>query len=121
MAAITVYGIKNCDTMKKAFDWLDGHGFSYAFHDYKKSPPPRELLLRAFKDLGWEQVINRKGTTWRKLDEKTRDTMDETAALKVALQTPSLIKRPLIVHAKGLTLGFDANEYKKTFTASKKG
>lgn len=110
---ITVYGIKNCDTMKKAFTWLDKKGVAYDFHDYKKQGADEDVLKRAVKDLGWENVINRKGTTWRALPEKTRETMDEKSAIAAALQNPSLIKRPLVVHGKGMLLGFDEADFGK--------
>lgn len=109
---ITVYGIKNCDTMKKAFDWLDKHKVAYHFHDYKKSGADEAVLTQAIAEHGWESVINRKGTTWRGLPEQTRDTMDEKTAIKAALANPSLIKRPLVTGKKGILLGFDADRFK---------
>ncbi|MDY0008880.1 MAG: ArsC family reductase [Bdellovibrionales bacterium] len=111
MAKITVYGIKNCDSMKKAFVWLDENGIAYDFHDYKKSGADEAVLKSAFKIHGWENVINRKGTTWRKLDDKTRDSMTEKSALAAALENPSLVKRPLIVAGKDILLGYDTDEF----------
>ncbi len=115
MKPVTVYGIKNCDTMKKAFTWLDNHKVAYEFHDYKKEGADEAVLKRAIADLGWENVINRKGTTWRALPEKARETMNAASALKAALENPSLVKRPLIVHSKNLHLGFDETAYKEIF------
>lgn len=109
---VTVYGIKNCDTMKKAFTWLDKHKVDYAFHDYKKSGADEAVLKKAIAEHGWENVINRKGTTWRALPEKTRETMTEKTAIKAALDNPSLVKRPLVTHKKGVLLGFDEAEFK---------
>jgi Spx/MgsR family transcriptional regulator len=115
MKPVTVYGIKNCETMKKAFAWLDGRKIAYTFHDYKKAGADEAVLKRAVKELGWETAINRKGTSWRALPEKRRAAMTEKDAIAAALENPSLIKRPLVVHAKGLIAGFDADEYKKIF------
>lgn len=109
---ITVYGIKNCDTMKKAFTWLDQHKVAYTFHDYKKSGADEAVLKKAIAEHGWENVINRKGTTWRALPEKTRETMNDKTAIKAALDNPSLVKRPLVAHKKGVLLGFDAAVFK---------
>ena len=109
---VTVYGIKNCDTMKKAFTWLDKHKVEYDFHDYKKSGADEAVLKRAVAEHGWENVINRKGTTWRTLPEKARETMNEKSAIKAALENPSLVKRPLVTHKKGVLLGFDEAAFK---------
>ena len=84
---ITVYGIKNCDTMKKAFTWLDQHKIAYTFHDYKKSGADEAVLKKAIAEHGWENVINRKGTTWRALPEKTRETMNALLAQLVEQRT----------------------------------
>jgi Spx/MgsR family transcriptional regulator len=112
---ITVYGIKNCDTMKKAFAWLDANGVAYRFHDYKKEGADKAALALAIAEHGWENVINRKGTTWRGLDEKTRERMDEKAAVKAAIDNPSLVRRPLIVRGGKTYLGFDAAVFAKAF------
>lgn len=115
MKEITVCGIKNCETMKKAFTWLDKHKVAYVFHDYKKSGADGEILKKAFAQHGWESVLNRKGMTWRNLPDKVKEGMDEKSALKVALDNPSVIKRPLIVHGKDIRLGFDETEYAAAF------
>lgn len=108
---VTVYGIRNCDTMKKAFTWLDKNKVAYTFHDYKISGADEAVLKKAIAEHGWENVINRKGTTWRALPEKTRETMTEKTAIKAALGNPSLVKRPLVMHKKGVLLGFDEAEF----------
>lgn len=113
---LTLYGIKNCDTMKKAFAWLDAHKVKYAFHDYKKDGADAAVLDAAIDAHGWEQVINRKGTTWRALPEKTRESMTKVSARKAALENPSLIKRPLAVSGKTIVLGFNAEDYARRFT-----
>lgn len=112
---LAVYGIKNCDTVKKALAWLDAHDIAYDFHDYKKEGADAALLHRAVKIHGWDTVINRKGTSWRALDEKTRASMTEKTALSAALENPSLIKRPMIVADKDIVLGFSADDYAARF------
>jgi arsenate reductase len=107
-----IYGIKNCDSTKKTFVWLDKHGVAYDFHDYKKSGADEAVLKAAIKAHGWENVINRKGTTWRALPEKLRTDMTEKSALAAALDNPSLVKRPLIVSGKDILLGYDEAQFK---------
>ena len=111
----TVYGIKNCDTMKKALRWLDDAGVEYRFHDYKKEGVPADQLDNWLTTLGWEQVINRRGTTWRKLDESIRDNMDNQSARAVVLDNPSIVKRPLLDTGSELVLGFKADDYTTRF------
>ena len=111
----SVYGIKNCDTVKKALRWLDDNGISYDFHDYKKEGADKALVQAAIERLGWENVINRKGTTWRALPEKLREQMTDKSALTAALENPSLIRRPMIVRGKSMELGFDEAAYKSLF------
>ena len=115
MKQATVYGIKNCDTMKKAFAWLDRHKVAYAFHDYKKEGADKGVLERAINLHGWENVLNRKGTTWRALPDKVKDGMTTAQALKTALDNPSIIRRPMVAQGGEIYLGFDADEFKKIF------
>jgi Spx/MgsR family transcriptional regulator len=103
--------------MKKAFAWLDGRKIGYTFHDYKKSGADAAVLERAIKTHGWENVLNRKGTTWRALPEKLKESMDAGQALKTALENPSVIRRPLIVRGADIHLGFDEAEFKRLFAA----
>lgn len=113
---LRIYGIKNCGSMKKAFAWFDENGIEYNFHDYKKQGADIAVLQNAFAVHGWEQVINRKGMSWRKLDEDVRKSMDEDKALKAAQDNPSLIKRPLIVDGEGnILIGFDPALYQAQF------
>ena len=112
---LSVYGIKNCDTMKKAMTWLDSHKIAYDFHDYKKVGADKAVIAAAISQLGWEDVINRKGTTWRALPESTRDKMNATSALKAVLDNPSLAKRPLVFDGKAYSVGFDADTFNKKF------
>ena len=110
----TLYGIPNCDTVKRARAWLDDHGIAYRFHDFKKEGVPEAELDRWLKAPGWEALVNRRGTTWRKLDDATRaSVVDAGAARTVLLAHPSLIKRP-VVHWDGrpdVTTGFDGAEW----------
>lgn len=108
---ITIYGIKNCDTMKKAFKWLTDADIEYRFHDYKKDGVPTQELDNWLNELGWEALINRRGTTWRKLDEAVREGMDTQNARKVILDNPSIVKRPLLDTGDERILGFKADDY----------
>ena len=105
---ITVYGIPNCDTVKRARQWLDAHGLAYQFHDFKRAGVPPEALQRWLAELGWEKVVNRAGTTWRKLDEALKaSVVDAASAGALALAQPSVIKRPVVLWADGtLSIGF---------------
>jgi arsenate reductase len=109
---IKLYGIPNCDTMKKARKWLDAHGLDYEFHDYKKAGVPEAELKKWVKKAGWEILLNRRGTTWRKLDDKTKDGINEASAIKLMLAQPSMIKRPVLVSGKTLLVGFSEEDYK---------
>jgi arsenate reductase len=111
--AIKIYGIKNCDTMKKTFTFLEGHGASYEFHDYKKSGADEKVLRAAMAEHGWEKVINRRGTTWRKLPDDVKTSMDEERAVAAAIDNPSMIKRPILTMGDEIVLGFDADQYAK--------
>ena len=110
---IKIYGIPNCDTMKKARRWLEDNGIEYEFHDYKKLGVPEKELKGWVKRAGWEAVLNKRGTTWRKLDDSTRDNMDEASAIRIMLENPSIIRRPVLASGKTLLIGFDQNEYSK--------
>jgi len=108
---IEIYGIKNCDTMKKAFRWLDDNKIEYRFHDYKKEGLEISMAKAWIDQLGWESVINKRGTTWRKLDEETKNTMDNEKAIEVIVNHSSMIKRPLLIQNGAIYLGFNAEEY----------
>ena len=112
---ITLYAIPNCNTVKKARAWLDEHQIDYEFHNYKKQGIDRETLQQWVDELGWETVINRKGMTWRKLDEATRNSMDADKAIDIMLQNQSIIKRPLIIKGDKKILGFNEDEYQEFF------
>ncbi len=115
MSSVDIYGIKNCDTMKKAFKWLDENNLAYSFHDYKKEGVDREILECAIAEHGWEAVINRRGTTWRKLDETVKNSMNADKAILIATENPSIVKRPLTVKNLKTYLGFEAKLYNSVF------
>jgi arsenate reductase len=112
---ITIYGIKNCDTMKKAFAWLDAHKVVYRFHDYKKDGIEKDRLEKWVKAVGWEALINRAGTTFRKLPEQDKEGLGEKKAIALMLGQPSMIKRPLIERGSKLLIGFKPEDYAKAF------
>ncbi len=106
-----LYGIKNCDTMKKARTWLEKHGVAYDFHDYKASGVSREDLACWSKAVGWELLLNRSGTTFRKLPDEAKENLDERKALALMLEQPSMIKRPVLVRGETLLVGFNPERY----------
>jgi Spx/MgsR family transcriptional regulator len=107
-----VYGIANCSTVKSARAWLDARDKSYEFVDYKKTPPTPELLSRWCAAFGWEQLLNRRGTTWRMLGAVVQNgIVDENSAIALMLAKPSIIKRPIVESGKSLLLGFDEAEF----------
>ncbi|MEX0605998.1 MAG: ArsC family reductase [Marinobacter sp.] len=110
-----LYGIKNCDTVKKARQWLDESGVAYDFHDFKKDGLTAELLERWERAVGWETLLNRRGTTWRKLPDEVRDTMNPQSAHDVMLDNPSIIKRPVVEQSDDILVGFNADEWAKRF------
>jgi arsenate reductase len=107
----TLYGIKNCDTMKRARAWLDARGIGYDFHDYKAAGIDRYRLERWCSKLGWEAVLNRSGTTFRKLSEADKAALDERKAIDLMLQQPSMIKRPMLERGEQLLAGFKDEVY----------
>ncbi|PHS64629.1 MAG: ArsC family reductase [Thalassobium sp.] len=106
-----MYGIKNCDTIKKARKWLEDAGVDYQFHDYKKDGLSAELLDGWIRELGYEALLNKRGTTWRKLPDDIKDNIDEQSARAVMLDNPSIIKRPLLDTGSAKVLGFSVTEY----------
>lgn len=110
--AVTIYGIKNCDTMKKARVWLDENGTAYTFHDYKTSGVSRDLLQRWCDALGWETVLNRAGTTFRALPDEAKQELDTGKAITLMLEQPSMIKRPLMDAGGRYLAGFKPDVYR---------
>ncbi len=113
--SITLYGIPNCDTVKKARKWLDAKGLDYAFHDYKKQGADAGKLESWVKQAGWEKVLNRAGTTFRKLPDADREGLDANKAVAVMAANPSCIKRPVVEHPGGLLVGFREAEWEAAF------
>jgi len=109
--AITIYGIKNCDTMKKARAWLDGHGVAYDFHDYKAEGAPKDKLKAWTSELGWETLLNRAGTTFRKLPDADKEGLNERKAMALMLEQPSMIKRPVLDIGGKILVGFKPEIY----------
>ena len=108
---ITLYGIKSCDTMKKARTWLDSHGVKYEFHDYKAVGIDKAVLTRWCDELGWEVLLNRNGTTFRKLPESQKTGLTELRAVNLMVAQPSMIKRPVLEFSKRLLVGFQPAVY----------
>ncbi|RJF86850.1 ArsC family reductase [Oleomonas cavernae] len=113
--AVAIYGIKNCDTMKKARTWLEGRGVAYDFHDYKVSGIGREVLEGWARKVGWEVLLNRAGTTFRKLPDAARADLTEPKAIALMLDQPSMIKRPVLDVGGRLTVGFKPEVYADIF------
>ena len=113
---LTIYGIKNCDTMKKARAWLDKRGVEYTFHDYKTAGIGRGKLEGWAKKVGWETLLNRAGTTFRKLPDKDKEGLTAAKAIKLMLDQPSMIKRPVLEPGEALLVGFKPEEYEAAVT-----
>ena len=114
---ITIYGIKNCDTIKKAFAWLDERGVTYDFHDYKKTGVTKAQLSAWCRDKGWEVVLNRAGPTFRKLPDAARRDLTQEKAIALMIGNPSMIKRPVLEKGGSLEIGFKPDRYAALFDA----
>ena len=110
---LKIYGIKNCDTVKKARHWLEHHGVEYQFHDFRQDGLDKKQLSGWIEQLGWEVVVNKRSTTWRNLSDKDKDISSNLQAIKLLLANPTLIKRPIAQNNKTLLVGFKESEYKK--------
>ena len=108
---ITFYGIPNCDTVRKARAWLAEQGIDYIFHDFKKQGADQDLVRGWVQALGWERVLNRSGTTFRRLEPEQKEGLDAEKAIRLMVAQPSCIKRPVVDHPRGLLVGFDAAEW----------
>ena len=115
MAQVTIYGIRNCDTMKKARAWLEEHGVAHGFHDYKAAGIGEDKLRAWAGEVGWEVLINRAGTTFRKLPEAQKEGLDEAKAIALMLAQPGMIKRPVVEGRGGLMVGFRPEAYAARF------
>lgn len=113
---VTIYGIKNCDTMKKARNWLDDQGIAYNFHDYKKDGLSDALIDRFLAAIEWEKLLNRAGTTFRKLDDATKANVNEAKARELMLEQPSMVKRPVLEKDDQFIVGFKPELYEEFFS-----
>jgi len=113
--AVTLYGIPNCDTIKKARAWLNDHRVEFVFHDYRKQGLDKEQLQSMVAVLGWEAMLNRRGTTWRALPDPLKERIDLQTAISVMLDNPAIIKRPILARDEQLHLGFSAAQYQEIF------
>jgi arsenate reductase len=113
--SLVLFGIRSCDTCRKARSWLDGHGIAYRYHDMRLDGLPATALNGWVKRVGWEAVLNRRSVTWRKIPDVDRQIVDSAAATALMLEYPTVIKRPILCHGRGILIGFDADEYGRHF------
>ena len=113
MSRVTLYGIPNCDSIRKTRRWLEERGVDFDFHDYRKQGLELEQLQSLEARLGWQAMLNRKGRSWRQLDESTRQGVDREAALELMLDNPTLIKRPVLATGKGMAVGYDETRFRE--------
>ncbi|MFT6285271.1 MAG: Spx/MgsR family transcriptional regulator [Alcanivorax sp.] len=113
---VTLYGIKNCDTVKKARNWLDLQGIDYQFHDFREDGPDSKTINGWLQELGWETLVNKRSTTWKGLSPEQREAMDEKLALTAIMEQPTLIKRPLLDTGKERHTGFSVARYAEIFS-----
>lgn len=111
--SLTIYGIPNCDMVKKARAWLDQRKVAYVFHDYKKAGADPKKLAKWCGEAGWETVLNRAGTTFKKLPDAAKSGLDQKKAIALMVEQPSMIKRPIVEHPGGLLVGFKADEWEE--------
>jgi len=116
MSIVKIYGIKNCSTMKKAMNWLEEQNIAFDFHDYKKSDIDQASLESWLSKAPWDELINKRGTTWRKLPEESKENIDNEKAIQLMLENTSLIKRPVLLVNGNLHLGFKEEAYNLIFT-----
>lgn len=112
---IILYGIKNCDTIKKARKWLECHDIDYQFHDFRKDGIDEKLINQWCEELNWETLLNKRGTTWRKLPEDTKNTMNQSNAIKIMLDQPAIIKRPVLDIGIKRVVGYSEDTYTALF------
>ena len=115
MNSVEIYGIKNCDTMKKAIAWLNKHEIPFVFHDYKKLGIDRTSIESWLSQVSWDELINKRGTTWRKLPDADKENIDNDKAIQLMIENTSLIKRPILVKDNRLKLGFKEEVYDSIF------
>lgn len=113
---VTLYGISNCDTIKKAKKWLEKNGVDFQFHDFRKDGLDKKQLTQWCNELNWEILLNKRGTTWRNLPDDVKNTVNKTKAIKMMLEQPAIIKRPVLDSGKERIIGFSDSTYKNIFT-----
>lgn len=113
---ITMYGIPNCETIKKAKKWLEAEGVEYNFHDYRKQGIDKAMVETFCQQLGWENVVNKRGTTFRQLSQEQKDNLDQNSAIELLVEQPAMIKRPILVANDTYHLGFKADQYAAIFS-----
>lgn len=111
----TLYGIKNCDTIKKAKNWLTDNKIDYQFHDYRQDGLDKSWLEKAELALGWEQILNKRGTTFRQLSDEQKQSLNKDSALDLMLEQPAMIKRPILIHNDSYHCGFKPQQYSEIF------
>lgn len=110
-----IYGIKNCDTVKKARRWLEENNIEHSFFDVRADGITADLISNWNSQSGWQTLLNKRSTTWKNLDPTSRDNIDEASALKLMLEQPTLIKRPVLAHGDNITVGFKVDQYQSIF------
>lgn len=113
---ITMYGIPNCDTIKKAKKWLEAESVEFQFHDYRKQGVDKAMVEAFCQQLGWENVLNKRGTTYRQLTQEQKDGLNETNAIELLVEQPAMIKRPILLAGDQYHLGFKADQYAAIFS-----
>ncbi|ELF4879706.1 ArsC family reductase [Vibrio parahaemolyticus] len=114
---ITMFGIPNCDTIKKAKKWLEAENIAFDFHDYRKQGIDAQMVTEFCQALGWEQVLNKRGTTFRQLTQEQKDTLNEESAIALLVDNPAMIKRPILNVDGQLHIGFKADQYATIFNS----
>ena len=110
-----LFGIKNCDTVKKARRWLDEHQITYHFHDLRTDGLDQSIIQQWLNYVSWEQLLNKRGTAWRKLEDPRKDELDQQSAVELMLLHPTLIKRPVIEDASGVSIGFNESDFQARY------
>ena len=113
---IKLFGIPNCDTIKKAKKWLEQNNIDYSFHDYRKEGVNADMVTEFCQTLGWDKVLNKRGTTYRQLDEDTKNSLSESTAIPLLVEHPAMIKRPILEKDGQLFIGFKAADYESIFS-----
>ena len=112
---VTLYGISSCDTIRKAKSWLASHEIEFEFHDYRRQGLEQPLLESLIAALGWEAILNRRGTTWRSLPDRAKEQIDQASAIQVMMENPAIIKRPILASNQQFHLGFSDRQYQEIF------